>query len=34
MVDEISYWLDINQVLLRSKIFMKKVRETLKNNPA
>ena len=34
MVDEISYWLDVNQVLLRSKIFMKKVRETLKNNPA
>lgn len=34
MVDEISYWLDVNQVLLRSKPFMKKVRETLRNNPA
>lgn len=33
MVDDISYWLDVNQVILRSKPFMKKIRETLKNNP-
>ena len=34
MVDEVSYWLDSNQLTLRSKPFMKKIRETLKNNPA
>lgn len=34
MVDEISYWLDTNQLVLRSKPFMKKIRETLRNNPA